>query len=336
MPPSKVSILLQAARPKTLPAAVAPVLCGSALAWRLTGECSALLLFATLAGTIAIQVATNYFNDAIDAGKGADTAARLGPQRATAAGLISPRGMMTAGLLAALVAMLCSIPLLSARGWPIVLIGAVSLYFSYGYTGGPWPLAYRGMGDLFVLLFFGLIAVTGTVFVHTGVWHAEALLLGVAVGSLSTVLIAINNLRDAAEDRQSGKRTLAVRFGETWAEREVLLLCTLAPAAALVAGAFLAPEMAAAWLIPLCIPLGFGAQLGLAVMTTPPGRVFNLYLAQGGMMLVAFTGLFCALCTAPEGSWLAGNLWIFLAGLVLFGLAWGAFATLGRRAAELR
>src|SRR6188474_1936600 len=165
---TKAKALLLAARPKTLPAAVCPVVAGSALAWRLTHQFSWLLAVCTLLSTICIQVATNYFNDAEDAAKGADTAARLGPVRATASGLVSRRTMMMAGLAAVLAAALFSIPLLHACGWPILVIGIVSLLFSYGYTGGPWPLAYRGLGELFVMLFFGLVAVAGTVFVQTG------------------------------------------------------------------------------------------------------------------------------------------------------------------------
>ena len=189
--------LILAARPKTLPAAVCPVVAGSALAWRLTHQFSWLLAVCTLLSTIAIQVATNYFNDAVDAAKGADTSARLGPVRATASGLVSRKTMMLAGCIAALVAAAFSVPLIMERGWPIVVIGVVSLFFSYGYTGGPWPLAYRGLGEVFVMLFFGLVAVTGTVFVQTGEWRAEGLLLSISneppelAGCMSTARLGL-------------------------------------------------------------------------------------------------------------------------------------------------
>lgn len=282
-----IRALLLASRPKTLPAAVAPVVAGSALAWRLTGGISWGLAWCTLLSTIAIQVATNYFNDAVDARKGADTAARLGPLRATAAGLIPPRTMLAAGGVMLLAAVLISLPMVAARGWPVVGIGVVSLFFTYGYTGGPVPLAYRGLGEIFVLLFFGLVAVAGTVFVQTGEWRVEALWLGAQVGMLSTVLIAINNLRDRVEDAGSNKRTLAVRFGEGFAKVEIALLC-LGPYGLALGCSRWIPGMGF-W------PAGFAGILGLLVAwrvaVTPPGRIYNKYLALSALHLVVWTGL---------------------------------------------
>lgn len=280
-----IRALLLASRPKTLPAAVAPVVLGSALAWRLTGAFSWGLAWCTLLSTIAIQVATNYFNDAVDAGKGADTAARLGPVRATAAGMITGRTMLAAGGAMLLVAVLLALPMVAARGWPVVGIGLVSLFFTYGYTGGPVPLAYRGLGELFVLLFFGLVAVGGTVFVQTGEWRVEALLLGAQVGMLSTVLIAINNLRDRPEDAGSGKRTLAVRFGERFAKAEIVVLC---------AGPYLLGLLWEEVLPGLGRwPAGGAAVLGglvaWRILTVPPGRIYNKYLALSALHLVVWT-----------------------------------------------
>ncbi len=279
--------LLLAARPKTLPAAVAPVVLGSALAWRLTGQFSWLLAWCTLGSTIAIQIATNYFNDAVDARKGADTAARLGPLRATAAGLLTPRRMLGAGGGMLVLAVLLSLPMVAARGWPVVAIGVVSLFFTYGYTGGPVPLAYRGLGEIFVLLFFGLVAVAGTVFVQTGDWHGGAFLVGAQVGMLSTVLIAINNLRDRVEDSGSNKRTLAVRFGETFARIEIAVLC-LAP--------YLLGWAWCRWgggpgLWPWAAASVLGLLVAWRVQVTPPGRIYNKYLALSALHLVVWTGL---------------------------------------------
>jgi len=287
--------LLLAARPKTLPAAVCPVVAGSALAWRLTHQFSWLLAVCTLLSTICIQVATNYFNDAVDAAKGADTPARLGPVRATAAGLVSRRTMMLAGLGAVLAAALFSIPLLHARGWPILAIGVVSLLFSYGYTGGPWPLAYRGLGEVFVLLFFGIVAVTGTVFVHSGAWPAEALLLGLQIGSLSTALIAINNLRDIEEDRRTGKRTLAVRIGKQ-AARAMTSVWLLAPY--LVSREWVwhggADDSALCLLpLPMLIP---AIWLVVAIHRTDPSPVYNRLLALSAVHLLGWTALFTLAC----------------------------------------
>ena len=282
-----IRALLLAARPKTLPAAVAPVALGSALAWRLTGQFSWLLAWCTLGSTISIQIATNYFNDAVDAGKGADTAARLGPLRATAAGLLTTRQMLGAGMIMLSMAVLISLPMVAARGWPVVVIGVVSLFFTYGYTGGPVPLAYRGLGEVFVLLFFGLVAVAGTVFVQTGQWREEALLLGTQVGMLSTVLIAINNLRDRMEDAGSNKRTLAVRLGERFARIEITAFC-------------LGPY--GLWLgwsrydlgvdfLPAGAALVLGFLVAWRVWVTPPSRAFNKFLALSALHLVAWTGL---------------------------------------------
>ena len=286
-PVDMIRALFLASRPKTLPAAVAPVVLGSALAWRLTGEFSWLLAWCTLWSTIAIQIATNYFNDAVDARKGADTVARLGPRRATAAGWLTPRQMLGAGVVMLAAAVLISLPMVAARGWPVVGIGMVSLFFTYGYTGGPVPLAYRGLGEIFVLLFFGLVAVAGTVLVQTGQWRLEALLLGAQVGMLSTVLIAINNLRDRVEDAGSNKRTLAVRFGERFAKVEIAVFC-LGPYLLGIGWNRIDPEMG-------FLPVGTAAALGLLVAwrvwSTPPGRVYNKFLALSALHLVVWTGL---------------------------------------------
>jgi hypothetical protein len=162
-----------AARPKTLPAAIVPVWTGCVLAWKLAGVFDLTLALCTLGGSVAIQIATNFFNDAIDAKKGADTARRLGPLRVTASGLLKSQTVMglATGFLG--LAFLCGVVLYQARGWPILAIGVPSLFFSYGYTGGPFPLAYRGLGELFVIGFFGLVAVTGTVFIQLGTWPPE-------------------------------------------------------------------------------------------------------------------------------------------------------------------
>jgi 1,4-dihydroxy-2-naphthoate octaprenyltransferase len=221
---------IAAARPKTLGAAIAPVLVGTAIGAHFSGQWHPWLATCTLFACIALQVATNYFNDAIDFIKGSDTAERLGPRRITASGVVTARQVLIAACLVLAIATALSVPLILARGWPILAIGIPSLYFCYGYTGGPAPLAYRGLGELFVILFFGLVAVTGSAFVQSGHWHVEALIAGVQIGCLSTVLIAINNLRDIAEDTKTGKRTLAVRFGATFARWEITALLLLSHA----------------------------------------------------------------------------------------------------------
>lgn len=204
---------LLAARPKTLPAAIVPVWSGCLMTVALGFDVSYHLAVLTLMGAIFIQIATNFFNDVIDASKGADTSERAGPTRATASGLLSPKAMYIGAAFMLSQALICGILLMNARGWPIIAIGIPSLYLSYGYTGGPVPLAYRGLGEIFVILFFGLIAVMGTIFIQTGLWPWQGCILGLQIGCLSAVLIAVNNYRDLEEDEIADKRTLVVRWG---------------------------------------------------------------------------------------------------------------------------
>ena len=204
---------LLAARPKTLPAAIVPVWSGCLMAEAIGYDVSYRLAVVTLMGAIFIQIATNFFNDVIDARKGADTSERIGPTRATASGLLSPKAMYAGAAFMLLQALVCGFLLFNARGWPIIAIGIPSLYLSYGYTGGPVPLAYRGLGEIFVILFFGFVAVMGTIFVQTGFWPWQGWILGLQIGCLSAVLIAVNNYRDLEEDRAANKRTLVVRWG---------------------------------------------------------------------------------------------------------------------------
>jgi len=280
---------IAAARPKTLGAAIAPVVVGSILGWKVSGSWSWTLLFCTLGSAIALQVATNWFNDALDFIKGADTKARVGPRRITAAGAVSSAAVMRAAWLMLGMAAVLAIPLIQARGWAIVFIGIPSLYFCYGYTGGPMPLAYRGLGELFVILFFGFVAVLGSAFVQSGEWLEGGLVAGFQIGCLSTVLIAINNLRDQAEDRGTGKRTLAVRFGTTFARLEITLLIVLAHLSGLY---WWQHDFPLALTFPLAVaPVGL--LLILRIWTVAPGPSYNRFLALSGMQLLLFAGLFC-------------------------------------------
>lgn len=280
---------IQAARPRTLGAAIAPVAVGTVIGWKIGGQFHPVLAVATVGSCMAIQVATNWFNDAIDFSKGADTAARIGPRRITASGLVAGSTVMKAALGMLLIATALAAPLFIARGWPILAIGLPSLYFSYGYTGGPLPLAYRGLGELFVILFFGLIAVTGSAFVQCGLWLPEALVAGFQIGCLSTVLIAINNLRDMDEDRSTGKRTLAARLGARFARIEIAALI-LTPFVLGLYWFMNGPR--AAFLGPLPA-LGVGLGLIQWINKSEPGPIYNRFLALSGLMLIAFAFLFC-------------------------------------------
>lgn len=286
--PATLKSCILAARPKTLPAAIVPVWAGCVLAWKLTGNFNLLLALCTLGGSVAIQIATNFFNDAIDARKGADTERRLGPTRVTASGMMAPKTVMTIASVFLGLAAVCGAVLFQARGWPVIAIGIPSMFLAYGYTGGPFPLAYRGMGEIFVILFFGLVAVTGTVFMQTGRWPREAFLLGIQIGLLSAVLISINNFRDREEDASTGKRTLAVRFGPKVAVAVIWLEVKIAVFAGLGWIAFgqgpLAIAAAPAFLLGLRIIWG--------VLTFPPGPAFNRLLALGGVQLIFFAAAF--------------------------------------------
>lgn len=280
---------IAAARPKTLGAAIAPVAVGCALAAKVSGKLDWTLAICTLGSCMALQIATNFFNDALDALKGADTQARIGPRRITASGAASAGAVKTAAWLMLGIAALLSLPLIEARGLPILFIGIPSLYFCFGYTGGPVPLAYRGLGELFVILFFGLVAVTGTVFVQTGEWLVYGLVAGLQIGCLSTVLIAINNLRDAEEDRRSGKRTLAVRLGVGFARAEIVLLILAAHALGVY---WFTESWERVFTMPL-ITLPVGLFVAWRVVVEPPGRGHNRLLAMSGVQLLAFAALMC-------------------------------------------
>ncbi|MBL0212578.1 MAG: 1,4-dihydroxy-2-naphthoate polyprenyltransferase [Myxococcales bacterium] len=227
------SIWIGAARLRTLPAAVVPVAVGTACACASGGMAWGPAL-AALGGSVAIQIGTNFANDVFDAEKGADTAERIGPLRAVSAGLISPSAMKRAMILAFAVAAAFGVYLLGVAGWPIAVIGLASIVAGIAYTGGPWPLGYHGLGDVFVLAFFGFVAVCGTAYVQLGWVPALAWWAAIPVGALATAILVVNNVRDRATDARAGKRTLAVRFGRPAALIEYTLLISLAYAIPLV------------------------------------------------------------------------------------------------------
>lgn len=273
-----------AARPKTLSAAAVPVMIGTALAPRPVDW--PMFAFALL-GALLIQVATNFINDALDFRKGADTGERLGPLRVTQAGLLSAESVLRAAYACFVLAAACGVPLILRGGWPLLAIGVASIAAAYAYTGGPYPLAYNGLGEIFVLVFFGVVAVGGSYYVQTLTVDAAMLVAGVSAGALASVLLVINNLRDVAGDRASNKRTTVVRFGERFARGEIV---------AFVAAAFLGdagvallrarPFLALPWIaVPLAV---------LLVVRTfrARGRELNGCLALAGALQWAFGILF--------------------------------------------
>jgi 1,4-dihydroxy-2-naphthoate octaprenyltransferase len=231
--PSRPAIGLGAARLRTLPAAVVPVAVGTAVAHASGGIAPGPAL-AALAGSLAIQIGTNFANDVFDAERGADGPDRIGPLRAVSAGLIAPAAMKRAMIAAFAVAAAFGLYLATVGGWPIVALGLASILSGIAYTGGPWPLGYHGLGDLFVLGFFGFAAVTGTAYVQLGSVPALAVWASVPVGALATAILVVNNLRDRPTDTRAGKRTLAVRLGRRATLVEYTMLLVLAYAAPLV------------------------------------------------------------------------------------------------------
>jgi 1,4-dihydroxy-2-naphthoate octaprenyltransferase len=200
--------------------------------WR--GVAAPVPALAALVGALLIQIATNLANDYFDHERGADTEERVGPVRVTAAGWVAPRTVKRAMLLTLAAALGVGVYLAFVGGWPIVVIGVVSLVLAVAYTGGPFPLAYHGLGDVFVFVFFGLIAVAGTYYVQALRFPAEAWWLGAGVGALSTAILVVNNLRDRETDLRAGKRTLAVRLGQRGSQLEYLFLLVFAAAVPVV------------------------------------------------------------------------------------------------------
>jgi 1,4-dihydroxy-2-naphthoate octaprenyltransferase len=280
-------VWIAAARLRTLPAAVVPVIVGTAVA-RACGAIAWGPALAALAGAIAIQIGTNFANDVFDAEKGADGADRIGPLRAVSAGLISAAAMKRAMIAAFGVASAFGLYLVASAGWPIVAIGVASIISGIAYTGGPWPLGYHGLGDVFVMVFFGFVAVCGTVFVQLHAVPGLAWWAAVPVGSLATAILVVNNLRDRQTDVKVGKRTLAVRFGRNAALLEYALLL-LAAYAVPVALAVHHPWRA---LPIITAPLAL-VRLG-QLATASDGPTFNGLLAATGQLLLLHGLLFSA------------------------------------------
>lgn len=224
---------LMASRPKTLTAAIAPVLAGTGLA-AFHDRVSVGPAVAALLGAVLIQIGTNLANDYYDFIRGGDTEERVGPVRVTQAGILPPEVVKRGMVVVLSAAMVVGVYLVYVGGWPVVWIGLASVACAVLYTGGPYPLAYHGLGDVFVFVFFGLVAVGGTYWVQALAWPADALVVGAGLGALNTAILVVNNLRDLETDARAGKRTLAVRLGVQGTRAEYLLLLAVAAAVPVV------------------------------------------------------------------------------------------------------
>jgi 1,4-dihydroxy-2-naphthoate octaprenyltransferase len=285
-------IWLMAARPRTLPAAIAPVLVGTAAAVEWFGELPRpAAFFAAMVGSVFIQIGTNLANDYSDAKRGADTVDRLGPVRVTSSGLVAPQRVLVATWVAFGIAVACGIYLTVVAGIVILLIGAVSIAAGVLYTGGPRPYGYAGLGEVFVFLFFGLVAVNGSYYVQVEALDALPLGLSIAVGFLATAILVVNNVRDIETDRRAGKNTLAVRVGR---ENAVSLYRLLVLGAFLVLPiALLAGEASPLPLIGLlALPLAIGPWRTMG--SRSDGPALNAALAGTGALLGAFSLLVSA------------------------------------------
>ncbi len=280
-----------AARPKTLWAAVAPVMIGTGMAYG-DGGFHLLGALAALLGALLIQIGTNFCNDYVDFKKGADTVQRIGPVRATQSGWVTPRAMLRATVMVFVLVGLVGVYLVYRGGGVMLAIGVLSVLAGIGYTAGPYALAYLGLGDLFVFIFFGPVAVGGTYYIQTLQWPVEVTVAGIAPGLLSCAILVANNLRDVEEDRVAQKRTLAVRYGERFSRGQYL--CCL---------------FTAILVVPVVLSIGFQRPLSilcavfsLAAARTPlktiraaaSGTALNPLLGQTARILFIYSLLFTA------------------------------------------
>lgn len=289
--PSPIRIWILAARPRTLPIGLAPVLVGTALAihqdaFRLGGFLAALL------GALFIQVGANLSNDYSDARRGADTEDRLGPLRVTAGDLVPPQQVLVATWVSFGLATICGIYLIATVGWVILAIGAASIVAGLLYTGGPRPYGYEGLGEVFVFLFFGLVAVTGTHYVLAEHFDATALALAVPVGLMATAVLVVNNVRDIDTDRRAGKRTLAVRLGRERTRQLYAVLLAAAYVIAVLVGAI--DSDLSLWLLIVLVSTPIALRLVQTVSTHVDGPTLNRALAGTGQLEL----LFCLLLSA--------------------------------------
>jgi len=288
-PQSSALVWLEAMRLRTLPAAIVPVVLGITLA-TIDGTIHLGVSVLILLTAVLIQLGTNFANEYYDYLKGADTPDRVGFIRATSAGLIPPETMKRAYIITMALALLSGLHLVYYSGWPILIIGLLSIFFGVIYTAGPYPLAYVGLGDVFVFLFFGVIAVNGTYYVLTQTLSYRIAVASLACGALSTNILVVNNLRDSETDRKAGKKTLGVRFGDTFLRVEYVLLSGLSLA---IPPHFYVQENYTAWVFLPYVVLPLGLWNTLAVWRITQKVELNAILSKTAAYMTLFGFLFC-------------------------------------------
>ena len=281
---------LSAARPQTLAAALVPVLTGAALALHdglFRWDTTTVALFCAF----GIQIGTNFANDYFDFIKGADTPDRIGFERATASGLIPPREMMRAVIIVMSVSFFAGLYLVWVGGWIVLVVGLLSLLFGILYTGGPYPLGYNGLGDIFVFIFFGIVAVTTTYYVNALEWSMDSLIASFPIGALCVNILVVNNLRDVEQDKVTGKRTLGVLFGESWLKAEYIFMVVIG---------YITPTFmyfgygfSAAIFLPL-LSLPFAVLLVRQILFNRDKRLLNKTLERTSQLMILYGVLFAA------------------------------------------
>lgn len=279
-----------ATRPRTLPVSLPPIIVGTTLAARHIDHLNWILVVSMLLCSLAIQIGTNLVNDALDFKKGADAEGRLGPKRMTQEGLLSFKQVMGAGSFCFGLALIFGIPLIIAGGWPLVFILLISIACGYLYTGGPFPLAYTGISDLFVLMFFGWVSTCTVYFLQTGHVSFSCFLAATQIGLLAIVPHAINNLRDHVSDARVNKQTLAVRFGIHFARWEITWLSLIPFGLGLI---WIGERTLWMTLLPLLALPPVLSNLR-AIWNTEPSPLYNQFLAKSALCQLLF-GLLLAL-----------------------------------------
>lgn len=287
---SKLNIWILASRPKTLWAGAAPVLIGTAMAYS-DGKAHLIAALCALIGAILIQIGTNFANDYYDYVKGADSTERTGPVRVTQAGLVKPGTMKKAFIITFTLAFVSGIYLIWRGGMPILAVGFLSILFGVLYTGGPFPLGYNGLGELFVLIFFGFVAVGGTYYVQALEINSTVILAGLAPGLFSSAILTVNNLRDIKTDRESGKKTLAVRFGKNFARVEYLFTVVVACMTPLLLVLYTGDHYYSLFSLSILIIAIPAIRI---VFSDADGETLNGILAKTGKLLLVYSLFFSA------------------------------------------
>lgn len=278
---------IEATRPKTLAAAFIPVLTGAAIAWNhqlFRADTTVIAFFCAF----TIQIGTNFANDYFDFVKGADTNERLGFARATATGVISPTAMRNATIITMFIAFIAGLYLVWIGGWEILVIGILSLLFGVLYTGGPYPLGYNGLGDLFVFVFFGIVAVMGTYYVNALEWSPVTFLASIPVGALCVNILVVNNLRDIDQDRAANKRTLGVIFGETALKIEYTSMLVIAYITLIILHMFTPISF---WIYLPVVTLFTASRLNRRIWLNTDKRLLNNTLGDTARFMILF-GIF--------------------------------------------